>query len=52
MEAGCTALHYAAWHGHEKIVEILITKSPKLIDTVTTDNWTVLDYAAQGGRIT
>ncbi len=46
---GRTVLHYAAGHGHYKIVKWLIHKYPVLINVKSTRGVTALDEAVAGG---
>ena len=47
---GWTALHSAAYNGHEKVTELLIAKSPKLLDAVDNDGFTALHFASRNGH--
>ncbi|KAF0484277.1 Collagen alpha-5VI chain [Gigaspora margarita] len=46
-----TALHKAAYHGHQQIVQILLEKKADIIKAVSKDGWTSLHFAAAAGHI-
>jgi ankyrin repeat protein len=46
---GCTALHWAASHGHEAAVRVLVELGASLY-TTCTDGFTALDLAGMEGH--
>ncbi len=48
---GTTALHLAAQHGHENIVQILVEKYPSLLNQTNDHHKTPLMHAAEKGHV-
>jgi len=46
-----TALHRAAWQGHDKVVKILLTRGNATVDQADDDGDTALIYAATQGHV-
>lgn len=49
--SGCSALHFAAFNGNEKVIELLLAAgSPSSIRAIDSDHRTALHYAAREGH--